>query len=114
MARWRQDRKTGKMIPIDEVALARDLSEGKRHANIHGVFDSFVSSVDGTVIHTARQLREHNIRNNVVNAGEFSAEWLAEKAKERADHYEGRSSRAEELARKQAIYEIITRAERNG
>ena len=71
-------------------------------------------TVDGTVIHTARQLREHNIRNNVVNADEFSPEFRAKKAAERADFYEGRMSAKEKLARKQEIYEVMMRAERNG
>lgn len=118
MARWRQvvDKETGKseFVPIDEKARQLDIAAGKRTANIHGVFESFVSPVDGTVIHTARQLREHNLRNNVVCAEEFSQGFLEKKARERADFYEGKSSSKEELARKQAIYEIIERASRNG
>ena len=118
MARWRQvvNRETGKseLVPLDDKARDQDRADGKRFANIHGVFDSFVSPVDGTVIHTARQLREHNIRNNVVNADEFSPEFRAKKAAERADFYEGRMSAKEKLARKQEIYEVMMRAEQDG
>ena len=109
MARWRQDKTTGKMIPIDEEARKRDGGH-----SIHGIFEPFKSMVDGTLISTNRQLREHNKRNNVVNAGEFSQGHFEEKAKERANFYEGKHSRKETLKRKQEIYETMMRAERNG
>lgn len=109
MARWRQDSKTGRMIPVDEAAAVRDRS--RSGVAIHGIFDPFISPVDRTVIHTARQLREHNIRNNVVSSEEFDTSFLERKAKERADHFEGRVEPQERLARRQALYEIITRAE---
>ena len=64
MPRWRQDSKTGKMIPIDGAARALE----PKGAAIHGVFKPFISMVDGTEISTNKQLREHNKRNNVVNA----------------------------------------------
>ena len=41
-------------------------------AAIHGDIDSFVSPIDGTVISDRKQLREHNKRNGVVAASEFS------------------------------------------
>lgn len=43
----------------------------------------FVSPVDGSIVHGRRSLREHNKRNNVTNAADFTNEWK-EKAKERA------------------------------
>jgi hypothetical protein len=107
MARWRQDRITGKLVPIDEAAVKRDAGHG-----IHGIFEPFKSMVDGTIISTNKQLREHNKRNNVVNADEFTPEFYAEKAKERADFYQGKHSRQESLKRKQEIYENMIRAER--
>ncbi len=109
MARWRQCSKTGKLIPIDESA--RRQSSG---ASIHGDIEPFVSPVDGTVISDRRQLAEHNKRNNVVNAGEFTPEFYAEKAKERARVYTGEHTRADSFKRKQEIHEIINRMERNG
>jgi hypothetical protein len=66
--RWRQDAKTGEFIPIDEAARA---STGSA---IHGDIQSFVSPVDGSVISDRHQLREHNKRNNVVNAAEFDGQ----------------------------------------
>jgi hypothetical protein len=59
-------------------------------------------------------LREHNKRNNVVNAAEFTPEFYAKKAEERARHYQGRRTKKESFVRKQQIYEIMMRAERNG
>jgi hypothetical protein len=109
MARWRQDSKTGEMVPIDEAAIKSDLG-----AAIHGDIRPFVSPVDGSVISDRKQLREHNKRNNVVNADEFSPEFYARKAQERADFYQGKRPKAEVLKRKQEIYETIIRAERNG
>ena len=109
MPRWRQDSKTGKMIPIDEAA--RRSSAG---VAIHGDITSFVSPVDGSVITDRKQLAEHNKRNNVVSADEFTPEFYARKAQERADFYNGKHSRQESLKRKQEIYENMMRAERDG
>jgi len=113
MARWRQhfNEETGKseLIPIDEAAVRRDGGFA-----IHGTFEPFKSMLDGTIISTNKQLREHNKRNNVVQADEFTPEFYERKAQERADFYQGKNSRAESLKRKQEIYETMMRAERNG
>ncbi len=108
MPRWRQDSKTGQMIPIDEGAR-----QAARSPTIQGDILSFVSPVDGSVITDRAQLREHNKRNNVVNASEFTPEFYAGKAKERADFYAGRKSPAESLEIKQHIYETWVQAERD-
>ena len=110
MARWRQEMQedgTSRMVPIDEAAIQRDGGFA-----IHGIFKPFRSTIDGTEISTNKQLREHNKRNGVVQADEFTPEFYAGKAKERADFYQGRHSRGESLKRKQEIYENIMRAER--
>ena len=110
MARWRQAIVNGKseFIPIDESARKAD------GHYIQGDIESFVSPVDGSVISDRRQLEEHNRRNNVVNAGEFTPEHYEQKAKERANFYQSNHGRRETLKRKQEIYENIMRAERNG
>lgn len=107
MPRWRQCSKTNKLIPIDDAARALNSS-----AVVHGDISPFVSPVDGTVVADRKQLREHNLRNNVVNANEFPPEFYAQKAKERASFYEGQHSKKESLKRKQEIYEAFMRAER--
>jgi len=108
--RWRQCRHTGQFIPVDEAARKQDESHG---IIVRGNFDAFVSVVDGTVIDSHRALEQHNKRNGVVNASEFSQEFLANKRKERERFYEGKHSRQETFKRKQEIHEIITQAERN-
>ena len=109
--RWRQvlNKGTGKyeLVPIDAAAQRRDIA-------IHGDIEPFVSPIDGSVISDRKQLREHNRKHNVVNANEFSAEFYREQAQKRADYFEGRRSKEESLKTKKMIYEIMTRAERDG
>lgn len=111
--RWRQkfnkETQTSEFVAIDESARKSDMG-----VSIHGVFEPFRSPVDRTIISTNKQLREHNLRNNVVCADEFSSEYYAKKAKERQDHAEGKISTAEQYSRRQNIYDIMVRAERDG
>ena len=81
---------------------------------VHGDIEPFRSPVDGTVISDRKQLREHNKRNNVVSADEFSPEYYKQKAEQRASHFEGRRSKEETFQRKREMYELAMRAERNG
>ena len=83
--RWRQDRETGEMVPIDAAARQSDCGTG---IIVRGNFDPFVSTVDGTLISTHRDLEQHNKRNNVVSASEYSPEFYEQKARERARFYE--------------------------
>ena len=111
--RWIQkyNKETGKseLVPVDESARRRDASRG---IIVRGNFDAFRSTVDGSLIDSHRALEQHNRRNNVVNASEFSPEYLAQKRREREDFYQGRHSREESQKRKMELYETITRAER--
>ena len=109
MPRYRQDPVTNKMIPIDEAA-----ARAAPGVYLHGDIESFISPVDGSVITDRRQLREHNKRNNVVNADEFTPEFYADAAKKRSDHYQGKTSRKETQARREVINEIIERQQRHG
>ena len=83
MPSWIQDPKTGKLIPKEEY-----VREGPKSAYVQGDIEGFVSPVDGTVISDRRALREHNARNNVVNAGAFGDNegraYYERKAKERS------------------------------
>jgi hypothetical protein len=108
--RWRQCGKTGEFVPIDEGARLH----GNRSASIHGDITPFVSPVDGSVVSDRHQLREHNLRNNVVNSHEFGTQHWDEKRKERDRFYTGQHTRAESFARKQEIYNTMIRAEREG
>jgi hypothetical protein len=113
LVRWRQslNEETGKyeFIPVDEAARRLETS-----AAVFNDITSFVSPVDGSVISDRKQLREHNKRNNVVNADEFTPEHYAAKAKERERFYNGEYTPKEQFARKQEIYDIIQRAEDHG
>ena len=112
--RWIQkyNKETGKseFIPVDESAQRHDAKKGI--SIIRDNFKPFRSTVDGTTITNDRELAEHNRRNNVVNASEFSPEYLAQKRREREDFYQGKHSREESQKRKMELYETITRAER--
>ena len=108
MPRWRQDKETGKLVPIDEAAAHRD-----GHF-VQGDIEAFRSPIDGTVIADRKQLDEHCRKHNVVPAGEFSQEFYERKAKERANFYQGVTSTAETFKRRQDIHEIIERMIRNG
>ncbi len=96
------------MEPRDEAARK---SSG---VAIHGDIEAFVSPVDGSVISDRKQLAEHNKRNNVVNAGEFTPEFYERKQKERESHYRGDRTRQQVQRDREEIHEIITRHERNG
>lgn len=109
MARYKQiwNEELGKSEFI-EIGVERQT--GGSHA-VFNDLQPFVSPVDGTVISDRKQLREHNIRNNVVNAHEFDSHWET-KRQERDRLYTGQHTAKESLARKQEIYEAINRAER--
>ncbi len=94
------------LIPID---AASRLAAGHF---IHDDFEPFISPIDGNIISGRRQYEDHCKRHGVVNAAEFPAEHYAKKAQERADHYEGRTSRAQTQARRENINEIINYLDR--
>jgi putative FmdB family regulatory protein len=41
---------------------------------VHGKFEPFKSMIDGTTITTNRELKEHNVRNGVMNLNEIYTE----------------------------------------
>lgn len=102
MPRFIQHPTTGKLIPAGEYFQQKE----KRHF-IQGDIDSFVSPIDGSVISDRKQLSEHMKRHGVVQAGEFTPEHYARKAKERARLYTGEHSTAEKQARGEEINRII-------
>jgi hypothetical protein len=110
MPRWRQCRHTGKFIPVDESA--RRAAAASSGVAVHGDIEPFVSPVDGSVISDRKQLREHNKRNNVVNADEFSPEYYEQKAKERAKFYNRERTKKEIRDDRMKIYETINQLER--
>ena len=81
--RYIQDPKTGKLIPAEEYRRADTV-----HA-VHGDIDEFRSHVDGSVISSRRDLREHNKRHGVVTGAEYGNDNAAS-VKAREDFYGGR------------------------
>ncbi len=58
--RYIQDPETGKLVPASEYRR-----RGKSHQVMEDI-EPFVSPVDGSIISSRKDLREHNRRNNVV------------------------------------------------
>ena len=110
MARWRQCQQTHKLIPIGE--WNQDVNGRGGSATIFGDIESFVSPIDGTVISDRKQLREHNKRNNVVSADEFTPEYYAAAAKKRQDFYERNRTPDQVRKDRMEIYETLVRHER--
>lgn len=113
--RWRQafskETQTSTFIPMDAEAAQADRI---KLTHKKGQFETFRSVVDGSIVSTDSKLAEHNVRNNVVNAAEFTDSYYEKKADERADFYEGRRTTKEIFQQRQEIYETWIRAERNG
>jgi hypothetical protein len=56
-----------------------------------------VSPVDGSIINSKSDLRNHNARNDVVNYQEFGDAHFERKQKERDDFYLGKTGKKERL-----------------
>jgi len=106
MPRWRQCKETGKFIPIDGAAARHD------GVAVHGDMASFVSPIDGSVISDRKQYRDHCKKHGVVPAQEFSPEFYAKKAEERARLYTGERTREQIREDRMKIHETINRLER--
>lgn len=107
MPRYIQDPITNRLVPADEY-----YRPSSRSAAVSDDIEAFVSTVDGTVISSRSGLREHNKRHNVVTAAEYGGHVDKEAKQRRDDHYLGKHSKQEKLARKREIYETINRMER--
>ena len=82
---WVQHPITHKLIPKDEYVRPTTTLH-----SVHGDIEAFVSPVDGTVISSRRQLRDHNARLGVVSQAEFGNDGEATR-QQREDYYAGRS-----------------------
>lgn len=81
--RYIQDPQTLKLVPVEEYRRRQETH------HIQEDIDPFVSHVDGSVIASRRDLREHNTRNNVVEGGEALQD-SKEFMKQREDFYKGK------------------------
>ena len=80
---WVQDPVTGKLIPKEEY-----YDSHRALPAVLGDIEPFVSHVDGSVIRSRKDLREHNARNNVVTA-EFDSAAIKQRTAERNALYGG-------------------------
>jgi len=98
MPRYRQvlNNETGKYELIEVGAAVTRSSYA-----IHGDIDAFKSVVDGSVISDRKQLREHNLRNNVVQTVDLGGV---------SPNVRTKAGWSREV--KQAIYERINQLER--
>ena len=103
--RWIQHPITLELIPRDEYVRPKDTN-----SYIIGEIEGFVSPIDGSIVGSRRQMREHMQKHNVVPQQEFSTEWLT-KRREKLDSEI--QSKAASKERKQMIYESWTKAESN-
>ena len=110
MPRYRQVINEDGSSTFVEICQSRS---GNHSAAVQGDIETFVSPVDGSVISDRKQLREHNLRNNVVSADEFSKEFYDSKAKERERHYTEGPPPEQRQQTRQHIYDQWIRAERN-
>ena len=79
MPRWIQHPITHELIPAEEYVRP---SSGGHY--IQNDIEPFISPVDGTVVSSRREMKEHNKRNNVVPAQEYDQGHYDAHAKKRA------------------------------
>jgi hypothetical protein len=106
--RWIQCLETGKLVPAEEYQRIN------HSPAVHDDLKPFMSPIDGSVIGSNKDLREHNKRHKVIQHlefGEGGVEAAAAK-KRREDVFTGRHSTAESYRRKCEINEVINHLER--
>ena len=65
--RWILDEKLGKLVPESEYQRRQPARPGI--TVIPDIAESFISPVDGSTLSSRAEVREHNIRNSVVDIG---------------------------------------------
>ncbi|MCA1807389.1 MAG: hypothetical protein LC687_06040 [Actinobacteria bacterium] len=104
MPRWRQNPITHELEPVGS-----EVPEGG--TTILANFEPIVSPIDGSVISSRSEYREHCKKHNVVPQAEFSDDYIAKKRREREEFFTNGGSPQERFRAKQEIYEAIVRAE---
>lgn len=99
-----QDPVTRKLIPKEEYH--RTLEARERSAYVQEDIKSFKSPIDGSIINTRSDLRDHNLKHGVTDQRDYGSNWFERKAKEREADMKGTSKR-EKAARIEAIQESM-------
>jgi hypothetical protein len=110
--RFIQCARCNKLIPAGEYDAHIGRSEPTRAASVSGDIEPFRSTVDGTIIGSRRDLREHNARHGVVTAAEYGGHVNVAAQKRREAAFKGERSTAESFRIKQNIHEAINHLER--
>jgi hypothetical protein len=100
MPTYRQDRKTLKLIEV---------KQRRERASAPTVLDDikpFVSPVDGTVITSRSRLHDHNRRNNVEPAGDYTPQDYINRARAMRARMEGQTS-ADKRERIEALIRAV-------
>ena len=100
---WIQDPETGKLIPKEEYRR-RTVAHDKSF--VQGDLEPFMSPIDGKMIYSRRQLKEHNKKHGVTDMRDYGPDWFERKAKERQQAITGKADRAERIdAIRRSLYE---------
>lgn len=107
-----QDPETHKLIPKEEWLELQARRLGDAPVVVDDI-KPFVSPIDGSVIGSNRDLRNHNARHNVVQALEYGTHSEAAR-KRREDYFEGKVDPRIRQRRREQIHELINHMERTG
>ena len=103
---WVQCPETGKLIPRSEYVRPTSKS-----AYVQGDIEDFVSPITKEVISDRGALRRHNRKHGVTNMADYSAEFIAKKARARDDATTGNTHQAK-LERRELISRAIDEGRR--
>ena len=78
------------------VEIGQDRPSNSGHF-VQGDIEPFVSPVDRSVISDRRQLREHNLRNKVMNTAEFEGQRAAIERQQQKERQQDRLNLKREL-----------------
>jgi hypothetical protein len=100
------DSETLKLVPKEEFYSRQRVGA----PCVHGDIDSFVSPVDGSIIGSRSDLREHNKKHGVTDMRDYGENYFQKKQAEREAILSGKS-RSERQGRIDAIQEAIYKSE---
>ena len=104
MPSWIQDPETGKLIPKEEYDAYQNDS-----AYIQGDIEPFKSPIDGSVISTRAQLRDHHRKHGVTDSRDYSQSYIEARAKQRQQKIVAQDA----AGKRQRINHIVEAIERH-
>lgn len=95
---------TNKLIPVEEYRRPQN------GITIIGDIEPFISPVDGSLISSRSQLRDHNRRHSVTDQRDYGSDWFKRKARERTEELQSTTT----AAKKERIETIMKAMHRHG